>query len=114
MLRQSIYKFELGRLNNVPVKIEMHRDAQVLTVDFDPNTGQFCAWAIITEDSVLDQDQDWEDRTFYIAGTGHNLNAGLNGDEVMDHYGTFYVLPKSSAIVGWFHAFEVKPAGPEA
>jgi hypothetical protein len=109
LTKQTIHKFMLGRQNNKPIEIDMPKDGHILHIDYDPNSDQFCVWAVVLEEhTALDSDEKWEKRTFMVSGTGDDLNKFLSGDELLDHLGTFSV--KTHLIAGWFHGFEVRSA----
>lgn len=103
---QTVYKYQLGRTNNTPVKVTMIADAIVIHADYDPGSQQFCVWAI-----ALTEQTESEIRTFYVAGTGKDLANRLAGDEEMLHLNSFSVNLQEGRfmdkMIGWFHAFEV-------
>lgn len=99
---QTIHKYRLGRDNNTPVSVLMPKDAHVLHVDYDPTTSEICVWAVV----LLAKNGEYENRTFYVAGTGHDLGLNLTGNEQMLQLNSFHVFRE--AISGWFHGFEVR------
>lgn len=105
---QTVFKYGLGRKNNICAKVNMPKDAVVLTLEYDQRTAQFAVWAIVLTDVPAE-----DERTFYISGTGYDLSQGLKGDETMDHINSFHVDIGPGGVQGWFHAFEVRAAGTE-
>jgi hypothetical protein len=101
---QTVHKFKLGRKNNTPVTVDVPKGAFVIHMDYDTNTKEYAAWAVV---DVNPDFQKMEQRTFYISGTGHDLNANLTGEEILNHINSFGVL-KEATMSGWFHAFEVR------
>lgn len=100
---QTIHKYRLGRKNNVPVEVSMPVDSIPIHAAYDFRTQEFCVWAICMNKTEITS----EERTFYVAGTGHDLANKLDGDEVMVHINSFAADPSESGLSGWFHCFEV-------
>lgn len=100
---QTVYKYGLGRKNNVAVDVSMPEGAVPIHADYDPGTNQFAVWAVVLNDVSM-----MKKRTFYISGSGHDLALNLTGDEEMLHLGSF--MTREGRAVGWFHAFEVVAA----
>lgn len=64
----TIYKYKLNQsgIN----KIQMPMDASVISVGLDPME-DICIWAIV------ETDNDMEERTFFVAGTGWDITEDL-------------------------------------
>ena len=99
-MTQTIYRYGLGRSNNVKVDMQIPQDAIVLHVEYDRNSSEFCLWVIVLTDVTKT-----DIRSFYISGTGMDLSKNLKGDETMGHIASFSV--DASTMQGWFHAFEI-------
>jgi hypothetical protein len=64
----TIYKYKLnqGRVN----QIQMPMDASVISVGLDPME-DICIWALV------ETDNDMDERTFFVAGTGWDITEDL-------------------------------------
>ncbi len=65
---QTVWKFPM--ISPGPAAVRMPKDAQIIHVDRDPATGMVAFWAVVTPEN------DIEERTFAVAGTGHMLSGG--------------------------------------
>lgn len=83
----KIFKFSM-KIEHEQI-IRMHVNAEILTLQ--TQNGVPCIWA------KVDPSNDMEKRTFFIFGTGHNIN-----EYSIDYIGTFQTI--NSGFVG--HVFE--------
>ena len=88
-----VYKYPLP-VNDL-VTIAMPRLAHILTAH--AQHGEICVWALVNPD-----EQEVEQRTFRIAGTGHDVNVPIN---CLRYIGSAHLHGGSLV----FHIFEVLP-----
>lgn len=87
-----IYKYEL-RIDDL-IKINMPKDAEILTVQKDQKTNKPCIWALVNTEN------EEETRYFEIFGTGSEIKYGMGVDRI--YIGTFQ--SEKGAFIG--HVFE--------
>lgn len=87
---KRVYKYELPLMDLATIRLP--KEAQVLSVG--EQRGNLFIWALVDADET-----ETRERTFRIAGTGHNLN--------LDYHDRFIgtVLMHNASLV--FHIFEI-------